>query len=214
MDVMFFFGAGGSRTPKADEVFLDCDDSYQGLPEKVQSIVRWAYDHGYEYVAKVDDDVIVDSEKWLNSEFEQHDFVGTKNEWVKPGEIVTPWGFFYVLSRKAMGLCKDAPLPGQPGSVHNYKHNNDEAWISTILYINGINLHYDPRYFLHRNQLSINRPLRRGLRPLRRPRPIAAVPVAGTFAWCIYIDSGSHHIPSKDLLEEFHKVYKETQECH
>lgn len=213
LDVRFFFGSGATREPNSDEVFLHCDDSYLGLPEKVQGILKWAYDHGYDYVAKVDDDVVVDPVQWLASGFENYDFVGPKNEWVKPGEIVTPWGFFYVLSRKATKLCVDAALPGQPGSVHSYKHNNDEAWVSTVLYTNRITLQEDQRYFLHRGPQINKRPLNRGLRPLKRtptPRP---KPVEGTFATCIYIDSGLHNVPTEDRVKEFYKVYKETQEC-
>ena len=38
-----------------------------------------------------------------------------------------------------MELILVAPFTGQPaGSIHANVHNNDEAWVSTILYINNI----------------------------------------------------------------------------
>ena len=209
MDVKFFLGRGATRQPKSDEVFLDADDSYQGLPEKVQGMIRWAYKNGEDFVAKVDDDVVVNPQAYMASDFQEYDFVGPQNPWVKAGEIRTPWGFFYTLSRRAMKLVIDAPLPGRHGSTHAYRHGNDEAWISTVLHINGVLLHEDPRYFLHRGVPLTPRP--RGLRPLNRPKPAVPVPVPGTFAWCMYIDSGLHNVPSEDMLKEYFKIWKETQ---
>jgi hypothetical protein len=208
-DVKFFIGREGEGPYREDEVVLDCDDSYLGLPNKVQEIIRWAYDHGYDFVAKIDDDVVVNPQAYMASDFQEHDFVGPQNPWVKAGEIRTPWGFFYTLSRRAMKLVIDAPLPGRQGSTHTYSHGNDEAWISTVLHINGVFLHEDPRYFLHRGVPLTPRP--RGLRPLNRPRPAVPVPVPGTFAWCVYIDSGLHNVPSEDMLKEYFKIWKETQ---
>ena len=59
LDVRFFRGRGATREPLADEIFLDCDDSYEGLPNKVQEIVRCAHSHEYDFVLKCDDDVVV-----------------------------------------------------------------------------------------------------------------------------------------------------------
>jgi galactosyltransferase len=212
VDVKFFLGTGVSRDLREDEVLLDCDDSYKGLPNKVQEIVRWAYTNGYDYVLKCDDDVVMNPESVLSSDFTAYDFTGPQNPWVKAGEIRTPWGFCYWLSRKAMKLVVEAPLPGQQGSVHSYKHNNDEAWISTVLYVNGIHLHDEQRYFLHRGKPLNLRPLNRPLRAPKRPVPVEDIAPQGTFAWCIYIDSGQHNVPPGIMLEEFHKVY-EAQKC-
>ena len=209
----FFLGRGVNTAPKEDEVLLDCDDSYQGLPSKVQGIVQWAYEHGYEYVLKCDDDVVLKPEAMLSSDFTAYDFTGPKNPWVKAGEIHTPWGFCYWLSRKAMQLVSSAPLPGQYGSVHNYRHNNDEAWVSTILYVNGVTLHDDQRYFLHRGKPQNLRPLSRPLRAPKRPMPVEEIAMPNTFAWCIYIDSGQHNVPPEAMLEEFYRIY-EAQKCH
>ena len=57
LDYKFFLGPS-ERAPRPDEVFLDCDDSYGGLPSKVQAVIQWALEHGYTNLAKVDDDVV------------------------------------------------------------------------------------------------------------------------------------------------------------
>jgi hypothetical protein len=203
-DVKVFRGRGANREPQSDEVFLDCGDGYQDLPDKVRSIVKWAYDHGYDYVLKCDDDVVLKPKELLCSGFEKFDFTGCLEPGCKSGEIKTPWGFCYWLSRRAMELVKDYPLPGQTGSTHSYKHNNDEAWVSTILYKNGIHLNNDQRYYLHRSYVSS------AVRPLRAPkreRPKQTQPAPGTFAWCMYIDHGLHNLSAETICDEFKKVF-------
>lgn len=60
-DIRFFFGyAPPGIKPAPDEIFLSVPDSYQGILEKVRGIFRYALDHGYDYVLRVDDDVYVD----------------------------------------------------------------------------------------------------------------------------------------------------------
>lgn len=197
MDVKFFRGRGATREPLADEVFLDCRDDYEGLPEKVQAIFKWAYEQGYEYVAKVDDDVVVKPAAWLNG-FHRCDFTGGLETACKPNEIQTPWGFFYVLNRKTMKLVIDAPLP---------THGNDEAWVSTILYTNGIFLNNDHRYYLHRGGRP--RMLQRPLRAPKRDYPAVASPTADAFAWCVYLNwNGFHNTPREELMKEFYYLYE------
>jgi hypothetical protein len=197
MDVRFFRGRGATREPLADEVWLDCRDDYEGLPNKVQEIVGWAYSHGYEYVAKVDDDVAVNAKKWLDG-FYRCDFTGCRESACKPNEIQTPYGFFYVLNRKSMKLVIDAPLPS---------HGNDEAHVSTVLYTNGIFLTPDHRYFLHRG----GRP-RPEVRPLRAPKrdyPQVTTPPSDVFALCAYLNWGGFHCtPDAVNLQEIQWLYE------
>src|SRR5665213_3967897 len=58
LDYKFFLGPS-ERTPGPDEVFLQCDDAYWGLPTKVQAMCRWAFEQGYDTLTKIDDDVIL-----------------------------------------------------------------------------------------------------------------------------------------------------------
>ena len=213
VDVRFFSGAGATREPKDDEVFLNVPDDYFSIPEKAQAMFKWAFDSGYDFAAKVDNDVVLSPEKWLASGFEQYDFIGPRNLNGKVEEIHTPWGFFYILSRKAIKLVIEAALPGRPGSTHHRYVANDEAWISTVLHVNGIVLHDDQRYFLHRGAPKCLRPLQRPLRTPKRPTPEIFVAPPGTFAWCMYLDNAQHITPIEEIVKEFHKVYTETQKC-
>jgi hypothetical protein len=210
-DVRFFLGVGAAREPKDDEVFLSVPDDYYSIPEKAQAMFKWAFEHGYSNALKCDDDVVLKPESMLASDCLEHDFVGPRNPNGKLTEIHTPWGFCYWLNRKAMEMVINAPLPGRPGSTHSYYHANDEAWISTVLHVNGIFLHDDQRYFLHRGAPQNNRPLQRPLRSPKRPEPFGLVAPTDTFAWCMYLDLGQHTTPIGRIIEEFYKVYEETQ---
>lgn len=202
----FFRGRGATREPLADEIFLDCDDSYEGLPNKVQEIVRWAHSHEYDFVLKCDDDVVVKPKELLVSGFERSDFTGCQEASCKPGEIRTPYGFCYWLSKRAMELVIAAPIPGQPGSTHAHAHNNDEAWISTVLHIHSIFLQHDARYFLHRGKRVQEK---RGLRSPKRPDVWVDGPVPGSFAFCVYLNWGGFHMtPKEELMAEFHWLFE------
>lgn len=206
LDVKFFRGRGATRPPKDDEVFLDCGDAYLDLPEKVKAIVTWAYDNGYDYVAKVDDDVVVKPREWYQG-FHRSDFSGWQDPGCKAGEIRTPWGFFYVLSRKSMELVKSAPLPGREGSVNSHVHGNDEAWISTVLHCSNIFLQSDNRYFLY---LGEKPQPKRALRAPQRPRTPLKVPDSNWFATCIYLNwSGWHNTGPEAILSEFYRIFRD-----
>lgn len=207
VDLRFFRGRGATRDPLPDEVFLDCGDAYLELPEKVQAVMRWAYENGYDYAAKVDDDVICKPSQWYAG-FHRADFSGWQDPGCKVGEIKTPWGFFYVLSRRAMELIINAPLPGRAGALHSHEHGNDEAWVSSVLHYQNIFLTSDPRYFLHLGEKPP--PPRRPLRAPIRPSPPVRRPVENYFAACIYLNwSGFHATGTDVILREFHKVFKE-----
>lgn len=212
-DIKFFFGRGATREPREDEVFLDCDDAYLGLPNKVQEILRWAYDRDYEYVLKCDDDVVLDPRALLSSDFDQHDFTGWQDPGCKPGEIRTPWGFCYWLSRTAMKLVIDNPLPGLPGSINTHVHGNDEAWVSTVLHYSGVFLHSDSRYYLYQGARPPS--AHRGLRAPKRETPGVDMGVYySAFAWCMYLNwTGWHNTGPEAILQEFHKIFKDRV-CH
>jgi hypothetical protein len=156
VDYRFFLGTEGCEHMNGDEVFLPVDDTYNGLIEKVRAVARWAYDNGYDYFLKCDDDVVVKPTELLASGFEQHDFVGSDNgDFHKDtcstcgrndcrqttGKYITPWGFCYWVSRKGMALLRDAALP-----AHG---RNDECWVAHVLGEQGINMFHDNRYFIH-----------------------------------------------------------------
>lgn len=191
------------RTPGPDEIFLDCDDSYKGLPSKVKAACRWACDHGYEHIAKIDDDVVLNTAEFLASGFQNYEFVGHNN--YDHTSVLIPWGFLYVLRQKSMEIVAGAHLP---------PNNNDEAWVARSLAEYGIVLHHEPRYHLYmgkRSDFCPNSP--RTLRAPPRCRPVDPDTPAGGIAYCVYLNwNGFHETPHDVNIREYHKLYKETQQ--
>lgn len=58
LNLRIFVGRGSSSVAE-DTVILDAPDDYKGFPQKVQAMRRWALEHGYEDVLKLDDDTFV-----------------------------------------------------------------------------------------------------------------------------------------------------------
>lgn len=187
-DVKYFVGRGATQDYA---VHLDCDDSYQGLPGKVREIVRYALQFGYEHVLKCDDDVVLDVKKLLESGYEKYDFSGHESS---PGSSV-PYGFNYWLSKKAMEVLAERPLP---------TNNNDEAWVAHALYEKDIHLHHDPRYRLYmgpyKSWIDDRRPLRKNSN--------AKNVVLKQFAWCLH----NKTVPLEASLAEFETLHRATQE--
>jgi Galactosyltransferase len=226
VDVRFFRGRGAGREPFADEVFLDCDDSYMGLPEKVQAAMKWGYDNGYDFMLKCDDDVVLDPVRLFNeSGFEHHEYSGRgnrppKNTTIKvvlnrpltpmstpvnnstDHEYWVPYGFCYVVSRKCMELLIATKLP--EGS------NDDEKWVARTLHEKGISLSSNHKY-----QLVTSKPRTMRQRPITCEiiRPIKIVPHPEdpeTLAWCVHLAShDEHHIGTEEKLSMFHHLFKE-----
>jgi Galactosyltransferase len=225
VDVRFFRGRGAGREPFSDEVFLDCDDSYMGLPEKVQGAMKWGYDHDYDFVMKCDDDVVMDPVKLADSGFASCDYSGRGN---RPPKITTvkvtlnrpltshttpvntstdheywvPYGFCYIVSRKCMECLIAATLP--EGS------NDDEKWVARILHNNGVDLSSNHKYKL---VTSEPRSMRPRVVTCELVRPIKIVPQPEdpeTLAWCVHLAShDEHHIGTEAKISMFHHLFKE-----
>lgn len=109
MDVRVFLGKGEPLHP--DEICLDCDDSYMGLPEKVRLMFKWALDNGYDGVWRIDDDVYVQPGRMLRALPWGLDYVGRMRG--PSGQWKAPYcsGFCYWLSRKAMEVRVNGVQP-------------------------------------------------------------------------------------------------------
>jgi hypothetical protein len=103
-DVRFFVGQGNDEP---NEIALPVDDSYQGLPVKVQSAVRWALDHDYDSFLKLDDDVYLVPERLPRYD---EDYVGNFRS--RNGSYAHDYasGFCYYLSHRAMEIVANASL--------------------------------------------------------------------------------------------------------
>lgn len=143
VDVRWFLGRSPKPyTPRADEVALDVDDSYNGLPEKSRAIKRWAVEQGYDFVLCCDDDTYVVPSRLLASGFQHHDYVGRLRG--PSGKYPAPYasGFAYWLSARACRLLADAPIEG---------HLAEDRWAGNELLKAGIECHLDDRYVVVRS---------------------------------------------------------------
>lgn len=204
-DVRFFVGSERLAPYEPDTVYVECDDSYHGLPEKIRSIVRWALDHDYDYILKCDDDVVLKPEALLQCGYEQYDFSGKTNRWPTtqmPYPVTV--GFNYWLSKRAMRIVATAELP--PEQAPGVKDNDDEKWVAGLMHRNGIQLHHDTRYEIYGGEIE-DRPPSRLYRPLRPPK-INSPQNRDVFSWTIFLEANSGDgIPIETKLREFHKVF-------
>lgn len=203
-DVKFFVGRGDGELPE-DTVALDCDDAYAGLPGKVQEIARYAHRHGYRYVMKLDDDVVIRPRMLLQSGYDKQPYTGRANRRPNTSDpFWVPMGFAYWFNRDCMKVVSEAALP---------PNNDDERWVAQNLHHAGVSMQDDKRYHLYMGGLldrppRVNRPLRIGL---------AAQDESvfnNGFAWCIFMETGGtpSHIPTEDKIREFHRVFSKFGE--
>ena len=190
-DVRIFVGLGDLPISE-DVVALACDDSYMGLPSKVQEICRWSNAHAYDFTLKCDDDVVLDPATILLSGYERHEYSGRANR--PPQPYTVPMGFNYWLSKKCTTIMSEAPLPDVG--------NDDEKWVASHLWSNGIILVDEPRYSLHTKLLE---PLnKRPLRALNRHRYLPMQEIEPEyFSRCIHLGE-----EQEIKLAEFKKVFE------
>ncbi len=103
LDYKFFLG-GAATAQSEDEVVLDAPDDYMSFPAKVQAMRRWARAHGYDWVAKIDDDVYLEPVRLLASVPERGDYVGRTRGPSGGFRSAYNSGFCYWLSRKALDI--------------------------------------------------------------------------------------------------------------
>jgi len=136
-DVRYFLGRGQAKHD--DEVILDCEDGYHFLSAKTQLIRRWALEHGYTHLTKVDDDCYLRPERLYAGNFTSLDYVGRLRGC--SGNYPGPYcsGFTYGLSRKAMELL--APLEWQPNEDFS-----EDRWTGNKLLSLGISPHHESQF--------------------------------------------------------------------
>jgi hypothetical protein len=193
VDVRFFVGRSTKHLSSPDTINLDCSDAYDGLPNKVQEIIRWALANDYDFMLKCDDDVVIHPEHLLASDYSQFDFTG--HQCAEDNQV--PWGFNYWLSKKAMQIMSEQVLP---------QGNNDEAWVSHTLNRHGLLLHHEERFCLHYGR---NLGMQHSRRPLRKP---LEKPDSDYFSWCMH----NHDVDKCVIFDEFRRIFeKEVKtQCH
>lgn len=144
-DVRFFLG-GSAPSAYDDEVILDVKDDYVSLPAKVQAMHRWALAHNYDFVFKCDDDVYVQPERLMASNFAMSDYCGRLRG--ASGGYPAPYasGFGYWLSRRAMAITSEAELT---------KDGAEDRWVGNTLMNAGILCTADYRYVVARSEKTV-----------------------------------------------------------
>ena len=131
----FIFGQG-YMCSRSDEMNFPVDDSYNGLPAKIQASHKWAFDQEYTHILKTDSDMYIHIPRLLRSGFEKFSYSGNR---YYPEFVM---GAAYWLDRQATEILINAPLPypGSPGG--------DDIWVGKIMDANGIPAHHDARYHI------------------------------------------------------------------
>lgn len=154
----FFFGRGGTNPRPfymADEIDLPVPDDYGNLILKVRAIFEWAYQEGYDYVLKCDDDTYLFPDRFLKSGFQRWDYIGQSRVLDGLGRGICSGGC-YGLSRKALKVLIESPRE----LMYKPRHLNlisgalwqEDRWVAEVLQKNGIQPHNDPRFTQRRKE--------------------------------------------------------------
>lgn len=123
----------GASAVRYDVVELNVDDSYDGLSQKTWAIARWALEHGYEAVFKVNDDVVIFPARFglPPRDADYAGWVQDDGTWIQ--------GHAYWLRRRALEAIAAAPMPAViPGAV-------EDRWVGWAMGAAGIPAVSEPR---------------------------------------------------------------------
>ena len=126
-------------------------DSELGLDEsdplvrqkRMKGMCRYALDHGYDYLFRVDSDAYVRVPALLRSDFQNHDYMGWCLHYTGPmaRNRTAHGGAGFFLSRRAMELVVDAP---------HFPHSDGYHWgdiyTGQLLFDHGIGCFADRRF--------------------------------------------------------------------
>lgn len=144
-DVRFFVGAGAA----VDEtVVLDADDSYDGLAQKTWALAHWALERGYEWVFKVNDDVLI-----RPSVFRLPPLTTRYAGWDQEGRGTWLQGHAYWLHREALEIIAAQPKP----AVLPSREQVEDRWVGRVLTAAGVPVFADPGIGQVQNAKSVAR---------------------------------------------------------
>ena len=135
IDVFFVYG-NGNTVQHNDELVFPVDDSYYGLPAKIQVSHKWALEQGYDPIMKTDVDVYCHLPRILVYGLGRADYVG--NFFYDSFAM----GAFYELSRKATEILVNAPLPAP------FAPGGDDVWVGKIMADAGVSRFHESRYYI------------------------------------------------------------------
>ena len=130
VDAKFFVGTHDEKLE--DEVItLCCNDTHEGIPDKVREICRWALERGYEFMWKVDDDVQLKPSKLAD--------ISSPFAAVILPDAAYPGisGFLYGFDRRCMEILSSSPIPVYADGW-DCGYYQDEYWVADKLGRAGI----------------------------------------------------------------------------
>ena len=142
IDYRFILGQG--YYPKfEDELVLPVDDTYSGLPAKIQASHKWALEQGYDFILKTDCDVYMHIPRLLESGFEKYPYSG--NIFWPEARHKFAIGAAYWLNKEASEILVNEPLPpyGMDGG--------DDMWVGRVMNAHNISCHHESRYYIGEN---------------------------------------------------------------
>ena len=137
IDYKFVFGQGYTLKHD-DEIVFPVDDSYQGLPAKIQASHKWTVEQGYDFSLKTDCDIFLHIPRLLDSGFENYPYSG--NVFWPATRHPFALGAAYWLDRHASEILANAPLPPYPAN------GGDDVWVGRIMQEHNIPCHHESRY--------------------------------------------------------------------
>lgn len=104
--ITYYFVIGRPGRPAqvvGDILYLDCPDTYEGLPRKTLAILEHVAGSAFDYVLKIDDDVVLNVDAIWATGFYHHAYFG--------GVMAGQWG---IQPEWHFGKCDDAELNATP----------------------------------------------------------------------------------------------------
>ena len=146
MDVRFFFGSDDVLASEPDEIVLASPNDYPDNSFKIYELIKWAFDHGYDFVFKCDTDTFIVPDRLLLSDYDAHDYVGFEigNEPRSGGVGFASGGAGYWLSRAAMRAILSHSM--MDFSAFEGKIQPEDTSVCRVLAQHGIYIHADTRY--------------------------------------------------------------------
>lgn len=147
-DILYFLGQPeGSVPARPGEIILPCPDGYHYLSQKTQLIRRWALEHNYDYLWKVDDDCYLRPERLLGNGFAKLDYVGRLRG--PSGNFPGPYcsGFCYGLSRKSLELL--APIEWQANEDFS-----EDRWTGNKLLRLGVSPRHEAQFVVQSSKAN------------------------------------------------------------
>lgn len=123
-----------------DEVFLNVPDDYEHSNEKIKAIIAYAYERGYNYIVKVDDDVYVYWDRLITA-VPTADYAGGGGPHYRNGQYCA--GITYWLSRRAMEVLLATSLATSDTNAWA-----EDRWVGTSLWKKQIRCQFDDRYYV------------------------------------------------------------------